>query len=274
MKQRLLQRAGIMIGILALLCLAGLGIGYFSGNQITVARCIVTTNGSLFMVYEDRPVQLNKKTDIWQTGDLLLILHDSNFAESYPEQVKTHFAMKLTSGRKEDVPQKALDALTATGNWIPGEMPKNTSLEFWITQSVENVDWAGHEEITGWFGAREYLGRGYKKVSQGSGGDQHPAHYVSYILTAWPDYADDGLYVTRIEVTDPTVTVCGLTVNTTYAEFKSTFEAFGFSVSCNSLATAFTAEKDGITCRLDAAPGVAPRLIITAEVTNREGIVF
>jgi len=98
MKQRLLQRAGIMIGILALLCLAGLGIGYFSGNQITVARCIVTTNGSLFMVYEDRPVQLNKKTDISQTGDLLLILHDSNFAESYPELKSGEVFRQLQAG--------------------------------------------------------------------------------------------------------------------------------------------------------------------------------
>ena len=274
MKKVSLQRVGIVIGILALVCLVGLGIVYFSGNQFTVARCIVTTNGSLFMVYEDRPVQLNQKTDTWQTGDKLLILHASDFAESYPEQVKTHFVMKLSSGTKADVPQKALDVLTKTGNWSQGEKPKDTDLEFWITENVESVDWTGHEEIAGWFGAKEYLGRGYKKASESPGGNQHPEYYVSYILTAWPDYADGGWYVTRIAVTDPAVRVCGLTVNSTYEEFKTTFEALGFLVYGNSNGTTYTAEKDGVICRLACAPDFVPQLIVTAKVTNRDGIEF
>ena len=37
--------------------------------------------------------------------------------------------------------------------------PKNTTLEFWICDDVSSVDWNGHDEITGWMGAREFLGK-------------------------------------------------------------------------------------------------------------------
>ena len=279
---KLLQRAGIVAGILVLLCIVGIGAIYLSGNQFTVAPCIVTTNGQLFMVYEDRPVALNQNAKNYQTGDILLILHASAFAESYPEQAGTHLVMKLASGTKADIPQKALDVLTETGNWIDGEMPENTSLEFWITQNVDNVDWSGYDGITGWFGAKEYLGRGYRKVHDGPGGGRHPEHYVSYKLTAWPDYADGGWFVTQITVTDPAVRVCGLTVTSSYDEFKQTFESLGFTVYQNATGD-WIGEKDGITCQMviNDTPesglviqDTVPVLIITAEVTNREGIVF
>ncbi len=90
----------------------------FSGNQFTIARCIVTDNDSLYMVYNDRPVHLiyNKDTD-YQTGDKLLIVHQSAFAESCPEQTRAYFVMKIGSGSKNDIPQKAFDVLIETGNW-------------------------------------------------------------------------------------------------------------------------------------------------------------
>lgn len=86
--------------------------------------------------------------------------------------------------------------------------PKNTTLEFWICDDVSSVDWNGHDEITGWMGAREFLGKDYHMSTQGG----KPNVRVSYLLTAWPDYADDGQYVTTIEITDPAVFVYGLTV--------------------------------------------------------------
>ena len=91
---------------------------FISGNQFTVARCIVTDNDSLYMVYENRPVHLaySKDTD-YQTGDKLLIIHQSAFAESDPEHTRAYFVMKIGSGSKEDIPQKAFDALIETGNW-------------------------------------------------------------------------------------------------------------------------------------------------------------
>ena len=279
MKKGIKTTVIIIVAVLAL-ALLGIAVLFLSGNQITVARCIVTENGGLYMVYDERPVRISAGEDKnYQTGDKLLIVHASAFAESYPEQARTVFVMKIGSGTKEDIPQKALDVLTETGNTVSGEMPKNTSLEFWITEDVKDRDWTGHDEIYGWMGAREFLGSGYKKNEDPTGSNQHPEHYVSYVITAWPDYTDGGEFVTDITVTDPDVTVYGLTIESTYEEFDAVFEQLGYELSWSEGAIKTrVATKDGITFRLTRAvednQDVVPVFSITAEVTNREGIVF
>ena len=275
-----IKTAVIIIAAVLALALLGIAVLFLSGNQITVARCIVTENGGLYMVYDERPVRISAGEDKnYQTGDKLFIVHASAFAESYPEQARTVFVMKIGSGTKEDIPQKALDVLTETGNTVSGEMPKNTSLEFWITEDVKDRDWTGHDEIYGWMGAREFLGSGYKKNEDPTGSNQHPEHYVSYVITAWPDYADGGEFVTDITVTDPDVTVYGLTIESTYEEFDAVFEPLGYELSWSDGAIETrVATKNGITFRLTRAvddnPNVVPQIRISAEVTNREGIVY
>ena len=275
-----IKTAVIIIATVLALAVLGLVVLFLSGNQITVARCIVTENDSLYMVYDERPVRISAGEDKnYQTGDKLLIVHASAFAESYPEQARTVFVIKIGSGTKEDIPQKALDVLTETGNTVSGEMPKNTSLEFWITEDVKDQDWTGHDEIYGWMGAREFLGSGYKKNEDPTGSNQHPEHYVSYVITAWPDYADGGEFVTDITVTDPDVTVYGLTIESTYEEFDAVFESLGYELSWSDGAIETrVAIKNGITFRLTRAvddnPNVVPMFRISAEVTNREGIVY
>ena len=272
--------AVIIIAAVLALALVGVAIIFLSGNQITVARCIVTENGSLYMVYDERPVRISAGEDRdYQTGDKLLIVHATAFAESYPEQARAVFVMKIGSGTKEDIPQKALDVLTETGNTVSGEMPKDTTLEFWITEDVKDRDWSGHDEIYGWMGAREFLGSAYKKNADADGSDQHPEHYVSYVITAWPDYADGGQFVTDITVTDPAVKVYGLTIASTFEEFDAVFEPLGYELSWGEGAIKTrVATRDGITFRLTRAvednPDVVPQIRISAEVTNREGIVF
>lgn len=275
-----IKTAVIIIAAVLALALLGIAVLFLSGNQITVARCIVTETGGLYMVYDERPVRISAGEDKnYQTGDKLFIVHASAFAESYPEQARTVFVMKIGSGTKEDIPQKALDVLTETGNTVSGEMPKNTSLEFWITEDVKDRDWTGHDEIYGWMGAREFLGSGYKKNEDPTGSNQHPEHYVSYVITAWPDYADGGEFVTDITVTDPDVTVYGLTIESTYEEFDAVFEPLGYELSwSNGAIETRVATKNGITFRLTRAvddnPNVVPQIRISAEVTNREGIVY
>ena len=270
--------AVIIIAAVLALALVGVAIIFLSGNQITVARCIVTENGSLYMVYDERPVRISAGEDRdYQTGDKLLIVHATAFAESYPEQARAVFVMKIGSGTKEDIPQKAIDVLTETGNTVSGEMPKDTTLEFWITENVKDQDWTGHDEIYGWMGAREFLGSAYKKNADADGSDQHPEHYVSYVITAWPDYADGGQFVTRIDITDPNVSVYGLTVSSSIEEYDAVFRKMGYVISVEErgVNTVFTATRAGITFELCIRPdGLTPSLAIKAEVTNREGIVF
>ena len=172
-----------------------------------------------------------------------------------------------------------IESVLGTGNAVLGEMPKDTTLEFWITEDVKDQDWTGHDEIYGWMGAREFLGSAYKKNADADGSDQHPEHYVSYVITAWPDYADGGQFVTDITVTDPAVKAYGLSIASTFEEFDAVFEPLGYELSWGEGAIKTrVATKDGITFRLTRAvednPDVVPQIRISAEVTNREGIVF
>ena len=118
MKKKGIKITAIVLGAVLAIAFISLAIIFLSGNQFTVARCIVTENGSLYMVYDESPVKLSYDGDKdYKTGDKLLIVHKSAFAESYPEQTRTYFVMKLGSGSLEDIPQKALDVLIETGNW-------------------------------------------------------------------------------------------------------------------------------------------------------------
>ena len=141
--------------------------------------------------------------------------------------------------------------------------PQDTSLEFWLCDDMWEFDWSGHDEIGGWFGAREYLGTGYRAVD-----GRRPETRVSYILTAWPDYADGGSYVTTIEITDPAVSVYGLTVNSEPEEFQRVMESMGYEMRSD-------ADGDQTAVRGDFSFTLRQgELRISARVSNRDGIVF
>lgn len=107
----------IIIAVVLAILLIGAAVVLLSGNQVTITRCIVSDNGSLYMVYDERPVHINAGEERgYQTGDKLLIVHASAFAESYPEQTRAIFVMRIGSGSVEDIPQKAIDILIETGN--------------------------------------------------------------------------------------------------------------------------------------------------------------
>ncbi|MBQ2062090.1 MAG: hypothetical protein II458_05370 [Oscillospiraceae bacterium] len=143
--------------------------------------------------------------------------------------------------------------------------PKDSSLEFWIADSVKLEDFSGHDEIAGWFGAFEYLGTGYRAVTDEDGMNaSRPDIYVTYIITAYPDYSSGTLAVTGIEITDPAVTVYGLTVKSSPEEWDAVLREMGFEIRRSGLA-----EKDGF--RFSYSGG---EIRISAEVTNKQGIVF
>lgn len=155
--------------------------------------------------------------------------------------------------------------------------PEDTTLEFWITENVKNVDFSQHNEIYGWMGAREFYGKGYSSTKDEDGNDVKPEHYVTYLITAYPDYADGGEYVTRIDITDPSVSMYGLTVNSTIEEYDAVFRKMGYVISVEERGVnmIFTATRAGITFELCIRhDGSSRMLTIRAEVTNREGIVF
>lgn len=126
-------------------------------------------------------------------------------------------------------------------------------------------------------GAKEYYGKGYSPAKDDEGNDVKPEHYVTYVVSAYPDYADGGQYVTRIEITDPNVTVFGLTVNSTDEEFDSVFHEMGYTLSKKVYTGqyALSAKKDNISYTLSVGTESGERILtIQAEVTNRDGIQF
>ena len=112
-------RAGAVAAAVLVLTAAGAVTLLLSGNEWTVARCVVTEAGSVYMVYDGRPVLLTSLGERdYRTGDQLLILHASAFAESYPEQVRTVLTIRIGRGSRADIPADVMGILTGLGNRI------------------------------------------------------------------------------------------------------------------------------------------------------------
>lgn len=153
---------------------------------------------------------------------------------------------------------------------------KYTFLEFQITENVENTDMSQYKSVSGWMGAKEYYGSEYSPVTDSEGNVTKPEYYVTYLVSAYPDYADGGQYITKIEITDPSVMVHGITVNSSFEDFETVFKALGYtaSVAENGSYVQYNAKnKDGISYSIYISNDIK-KMTIQAEVTNREGIIF
>ena len=163
---------------------------------------------------------------------------------------------------------------TARGRNIAGDIIiENTGLEFQITERVRDDDLEGHDEIYGWFGAREFLGKGYKAITAADEGGMtyRPDIYVTYIITSYPDYSSGDQCVTCIVITDPKVTVFGLSTESDPAEFDRVLKNKGFKVEVEEYGAVpiHRASKGDISIHFENKT-----ITIRAEVTNKEGIVF
>lgn len=149
--------------------------------------------------------------------------------------------------------------------------PEDGTLEFWIAESVEWSDFNGHDEIADHFGAREFLGTGYRAVTDENGWNaSRPDVFVSYIITNYPDYSSEGLAVSTIWITDPDVTVYGLTVDSSLEEWDAVMREMGYAVRVDgSNGQYHRAKKDGFSFFYGDGS-----ICINAEVTNEQGIVF
>ena len=144
--------------------------------------------------------------------------------------------------------------------------PEDGDLEFWITENVDNYDWTGHDEIYGWMGAREFLDKRYHSVLDEYGNMQvHPEYYVSYIITSYPDYLSKSKAVTRIVITDPSITIFGLSINSTAEEIEKKMSELGLK----QLEETFRYKKGNVTISF-----LKDKIWIMAEVSNKAGIVF
>lgn len=174
-------------------------------------------------------------------------------------------------------PPDYYDDLTPTVTESPdsakkGPVLETGGLEFEIAQRIEDSEFDGHDEIYGWSGAREFLGKEYKAIppSEEGGMATLPEVYVSYIVTAYPDYSSAEQAVTGIKITDPKVTVFGHNVDTPVEEFDKTLKEKGFSIEQIGEGTRRKATKGDISISY----GGEQPILIDAQVTNVESIVF
>lgn len=105
---------------------------------------------------------------------------------------------------------------------------KDTNLEFWIAENVENVDFSNYQEKFGLMGGREYYGTGYVPTTNEYGEQADPEACVIYTVTSYPDYISNKRHITRISITDPSVTVYGLTINSSADEVETIMKSHGF----------------------------------------------
>lgn len=122
------------------------------------------------------------------------------------------------------------------------DRPENTNLELWITQKIEIEDIKDLTTINegSCFGCNEYLGSNYTPsypIRDGNSLYAYPVSpsngpYVIYQTSGYPD-SSDPYHVTKITITDPEVTVYGLTLNSTPEEITGTMSAEGFRGACD-----------------------------------------
>lgn len=163
-------------------------------------------------------------------------------------------------------------------NFRDYEMTDCEGLDFWICDSFMDVDLSDYQELYGSFGAHRYVNLKYKveTVTEEGGGTYQrlPEHCVVYIVSAYPDYSDYSLYgpfVTGIDITDPEVSVFGITVNTSPEEFYRILTGKGFNAPDEYSYSESCVSSDGYYLII-LEPDTMIRII--APVENRDGIVF
>ena len=149
--------------------------------------------------------------------------------------------------------------------------PKDTNLEFWITERVTSKDLEdkGCTYLPGWMGAEEYLDSRYTADTSESMA-KAPDIHVTYLLTGYPDTLDDPA-ITHIEITDPSITVYGLTINSSEHEVSSRLHDLA-----NSLSYVTTTDECYlcITIKKCSFSFMREKIVIDVPVTNNSGIVY
>ena len=145
--------------------------------------------------------------------------------------------------------------------------PRDTTLEFWLAENVEGLDFSEFHYIGGW-GCTGYIPL---KYYDGENINDFLAMedqiYVKYTVTAYPDYSDGGAYITDIVIRDPEISLYGLTLHSSFEDFRRVFSSMGYAIEEHE--TCIHARKGSISFSLGSG-----QLRADITVMNREGIMF
>lgn len=145
------------------------------------------------------------------------------------------------------------------------EKDTGTNLKYWITESV-NVDHYNLSNCTylpGMFGGDMFLDGRYEAIKSEEK-ILAPEIHVVYTVTAYPDYADGGCYITFIDITDPKIYVYGLSMSSTEDEVTEIMKKQEFKSKGNN-----TWYKNNCLFMFSSNS-----IRIKADVSNKNHIVF
>lgn len=144
-----------------------------------------------------------------------------------------------------------------------------TNLTFWIAENVDQVDFSEYQEKYGIMGGREYYGRGYLPMQTEDGGQVDSKACVIYTVTAYPDYSSQSNHITRISITDPSVIVYGLSLQSTTDEVWHVMRDNGFQLVTTENSYGQTYRKGKFSIHF-----TEECIRIGVDVTNKKGIQF
>ena len=206
----------------------------------------------------------------------VLVLSSCRFSPK--EETPEASSQKDTEEAIVKTTEAATEAPTPPEIDVPAYFEENAieGLEFWILQNVTDVDFSTYTRDFAALGTKGgvWFGKAYDITPTLEMDYQDP--YVEYTLNSWPDYADPGLYITHITITDPKVKIFGLTLQNTDEEWQKELKTRAFSIQKrlkNDSDQRLRADStDGLyTIVVDTEGG---RINIFAEITNREGIIY
>ena len=149
--------------------------------------------------------------------------------------------------------------------------PKDTNLEFWITQRVtlKELEDKGCTYLPGWMGADEYLDSRYVADTSGEMAVA-PNTHVTYLVSGYPDTLDDKA-ITRIEITDPRITVYGLTLDSTDNAIISRMEKIADSFSYITTTSECYLSVGIKNCSFSF---MSEKIVISVPVTNNSSVQY
>lgn len=143
--------------------------------------------------------------------------------------------------------------------------PEDGNLEFWLGEIVDESKINQDKFIPGTFGGNMYLDDRYERV-QGESMIEAPKKAILYTVTNYPDYSSKNRAVTYISITDPDITVYGLTINSKQNDIQYKMNKMGFKQD---------KEATSIYTKGDYRFSFTESFInFSINVTNKDGIVY
>lgn len=102
------------------------------------------------------------------------------------------------------------------------ERPEGFNFEFWIGEDVTGVDLSDYEPRVNAGTPYQYYALGYNALTDENGEACDPDGYVVFTFLFGLNGTGNA-YVKGIEITDPAISVYGITVNSTVEEFRACF---------------------------------------------------